>query len=104
MLYQHGQQMSGIGTGRQFDVSHLTELSQFRYPRQLELDWVPTLPQHPYTFALLETTPYGRNNWWHDFSERVRKGKMPRFAYIYIPFYAKRGIFPFRTRSEEHTS
>src|SRR6266705_4601269 len=89
MLYQHGKQQSGIGTGRQFDVSHLTELSQFPYPRQIELDFFPCLPQNPYTFALLETTPYGRNNWWHDFSERVRKGKMPRWAYLYIPFYAE---------------
>lgn len=89
ILYQHGKQQSGIGTGRQFDVNHNTEVSQWDHPRQLELDFFPTLPQHPYTFSLQETTPQGRKNWWFAFSERVRKGKMPRWRYLYIPFYTE---------------
>lgn len=89
ILYQHGKQQSGLGTGRQFDVNHNTEVSQWSYPRMLEIDFFPTLPQHPYTFSLQETTPQGRKNWWYLFSERVRKGKMPRWTYLYIPFYAE---------------
>jgi hypothetical protein len=38
---------------------------------------------------LLETTPQGRKNWWAEWSERVRKGKMPRWNYLYIPWYAE---------------
>jgi hypothetical protein len=89
ILYQHGKQQSGIGTGRQFDVNHNTEVSQWAYPRQLELDFFPTLPQHPYTFSLQETTPQGRRNWWFAFSDKVRRGKMPRWTYLYIPWYAE---------------
>lgn len=89
ILYQNGRQQSGMGTGRQFDVAHLTEVSQFPYPRQIELDFLPTLPQSPQTFCLLETTPQGRKNWWAAFSERVRKGKMPRWAYIFVPWYSE---------------
>jgi len=90
ILYQHSKQQSGLGTGRQFDVSHLTEVSQWAYAsRMIEIDFLPTIPQHPYSFCLLETTPYGRNNWWHEWSERVRKRKIPRWAYLYIPFYAE---------------
>jgi hypothetical protein len=89
ILYQHGKQQSGLGTGRQFDVNHNTEVSQWPYPKQLELDFFPTLPQNPYTFSLQETTPQGRKNWWFQFSERVRKGKIPRWKYLYIPFYAE---------------
>lgn len=89
ILYQQSKQQSGMGTGRQFDVSHLTEVSSWPYPRMIEIDFMPTLPQNPYTFALFETTPLGRNNWWHEFSERVRKRKMPRWSYLYIPFYAE---------------
>lgn len=89
ILYQQSKQQSGLGTGRQFDVSHLTEVSQWPYPRMIEIDFMPTIPQHPYSFSLFETTPQGRKNWWHDFSERVRKGKMPRWKYLYIPFYAE---------------
>jgi hypothetical protein len=92
ILYQHGRQQSGIGTGRQFDVNHNTEVSQWPYGRSLELDFFPTLPQHPYTFSLQETTPQGRSGpggWWYSFSEKVRKGKMPRWNYMFIPFYAE---------------
>jgi hypothetical protein len=89
ILYQNGRQQSGLGTGRQFDVSHLTEVSQWPYPRSIELDFLPTLPQNPYTFCLLETTPQGRKNWWAAFSERIRKGKMPRWAYMFVPWYAE---------------
>lgn len=89
ILYQHGKQQSGLGTGRQFDVNHNTEVSQWPYPRQLELDFFPTLPQHPYTFSLQETTPQGRKNWWFQFSERVRHGKLPRWSYLYIPWYSE---------------
>jgi hypothetical protein len=89
ILYQHGKQQSGIGTGRQFDVSHLTEVSQFPYPRQIELDFLPTIPQHPYSFCILETTPQGRKNWWYAFAERCRKKRMPRWSYMFVPFYAE---------------
>jgi hypothetical protein len=89
ILYQNGRQQSGLGTGRQFDVSHLTEVSQWPYPRSIELDFLPTLPKNPNTFCLLETTPQGRKNWWAAFSERVRKGKMPRWQYLFVPWYAE---------------
>jgi hypothetical protein len=89
ILYQHGKQQSGIGTGRQFDVNHNTEVSQWPYAHMLELDFFPTLPQHPYTFSLQETTPQGRKNWWFKFSENVRKKRIPRWSYLYIPWYAE---------------
>lgn len=89
ILYQHAKQQSGLGTGRQFDVNHNTEVSQWPYPKMLEIDFFPTLPQHPYTFSLQETTPQGRKNWWFQWSEKVRRGRIPRWAYLYIPFYAE---------------
>lgn len=89
ILYQHSKQQSGLGTGRQFDINHNTEVSQWPYPKMLEIDFFPTLPQSPYTFSLQETTPQGRKNWWFQWSEKVRHGKIPRWAYLYIPFYAE---------------
>lgn len=89
ILYLHNKTQSGLGTGSQFDVNHNTEVSQWPYPKAIELDLLPTLPQHPYTFSLQETTPYGRGNWWHDFSERVRKGKIAGWVYLFIPWYAE---------------
>ena len=70
-------------------MNHNTELSQWDNPHMLELDFFPSLPQNPYTFSLQETTPRGNEGWWYTWSERVRKGKFPRWAYLYIPFYAE---------------
>lgn len=89
ILYQQSKQQSGMGTGRQFDVNHNTEISSWSTPRMLEIDFFPTLPQNPYTFSLQETTPLGRTGWWHDWSERVRKGRIPRWAYLFLPWYAE---------------
>jgi hypothetical protein len=73
-------------------MNHNTEVSSWQYAKMLEIDFFPTLPQNPYTFSLQETTPLGRTGpgwWWFKWSERVRKGKIPRWAYLYIPFYAE---------------
>lgn len=90
ILYQHDNQDSGIGTGSQFDVNHNTELSEWKYADQLQLDFFPTLGQNPKTFSLQETTPKGRKGWWFTWSEAIRKGEITGWAYLYIPFYAEK--------------
>jgi hypothetical protein len=89
ILYQVSSQKSGLGVGRQFDIGHLTELSTWVNPESVELDFFPTLPMSISTFALLESTAYGRGNWWHEFTERVRLGSSPRWRYVFIPWYAE---------------
>lgn len=89
VIYQVSSQKSGLGVGRQFDLAHLTELSTWVNAPSVELDFFPTLPQSITTFALLESTAYGRGGWWHDFTERVRKGASARWFYSFIPYYAE---------------
>ena len=89
MLYQVSSQKSGLGVGRQFDRAHLTELSTWLNAGAVELDFFPTLPQSLTTLVLLESTAYGRGNWWHDFTERVRRGHSARWIYAFIPYYAE---------------
>lgn len=89
ILYQVSSQKSGLGTGRQFDLGHLTECSTWLAPEMIELDFFPTLPQSQNTLCLLESTAYGRGNWWHDFTERVRRGLSRRWRYVFIPVYAE---------------
>lgn len=89
-LYQQGKQQSGLGTGRQFDVSHITEVASFPYPGMLEHDFFPTLPQSPYTLCILESTAQGRRNYWHDLTERVRRGRTTRWTYVFVPYYAEK--------------
>lgn len=89
IAYLHNNTQSGFGVGSQYDINHNTEVSRWPYPRAIEIDLEPCLPQNPYTLSIQETTPYGRKNWWFKFSESVRKGRLPRWAYLFIPFYAE---------------
>lgn len=89
ILYQVSSQKSGLGVGRQFDIGHLTELSTWQNASAVELDFFPTLPMSMSTLAVLESTAYGRGNWWHDFTERVRRGHSPRWHYCFIPWYCE---------------
>ncbi len=89
IIYQVSSQKSGLGVGRQFDLGHLTELSTWINASAVELDFFPTLPQSITTFCLLESTAYGRGNFWHEFTERVRKGLSRRWVYVFIPWYAE---------------
>lgn len=90
LLYQQGKQQSGLGQGRQFDISHITEVASLPYPAMLEHDFFPTLPQNPYTLCILESTAQGRRNYWHDFTERVRQGRTARWVYVFVPYYAEK--------------
>ena len=87
ILYQQANQMSGLGQGRQFEVSHLTEVSSYPYPRMLELDFFPTMPDAPSTLSVLESTAQARGDWWHDFTEQVRKGEYIGWVYCFTPWY-----------------
>jgi len=89
ILYQVSTQKSGIGVGRQIDIHHLTELSTWANPQAVELDFFPTIPRSIHTFGLEESTPYGRGNWWHEWTEKVRMGFSERWYYVYIPWYAE---------------
>jgi len=89
VIYQVSSQKSGLGVGRQFDLGHLTELSTWINASAVELDFFPTLPQSLSTFCLLESTAFGRGNFWHDFTERVRHGYSARWTYVFIPWYAE---------------
>jgi hypothetical protein len=85
--YQKASQESGLGTGQQYDVAHLTEVAQWDNPERIRLDFFDTLPLSPYTLAGLESVPMGRGNWWHDFTEEVRRGEHRRWHWIFVPSY-----------------
>ncbi len=89
ILYQKASQKSGVGTGRQIDLHHLTELSTWAFPEALEVDFFPAIPRSIHTFGWEESTPYGRGNWWHKWTENVRKGRVDRWRYKYIPYYTE---------------
>jgi len=89
MLYQVATQKSGLGTGRQFDIGHLTECSSWPNPLMIEFDFFPTIPQSYKVLVILESTANGRGDWWHDFTGRVRQGDSRRWRYVFVPWYAE---------------
>jgi hypothetical protein len=94
IIYQVSSQRYGLGTGEQYDVGHLSELSNWPNPATMvEIDFFPTLPQSHTTMCVLESTAYGRGNWWHEFSEEVRLGLRPRWIYIFVPWYAEQSKY-----------
>lgn len=88
ILYQQASQKSGLGQGRQFEVSHLTECASWPHPQVIALDFIPTIPQSIHTLCILESTAQGRGNWWHEYTEDARAGQHPEWTYIFVPWYA----------------
>lgn len=89
LIYQMSSQKAGVGTGQQFDISHMTEVALWEYAERLKFDFLPAVPQSPSTFVAFESTANGRGNFWHDFTENVRK-KLEGFQswiYIFTPWY-----------------
>lgn len=89
VIYQLGTQKSGLGQGRQFDVTHLTECASWPYPGIIEHDWMPTIPQSLRAFALLESTAQGRGNWWHQQVKKLQDHRLRRWHLVFIPWYAE---------------
>jgi len=89
LIYQMSSQKAGVGTGQQFDISHMTEVALWEFAERLKFDFLPAVPQSPSTFVAFESTANGRGNFWHDFTENVRR-KLEGFQswiYIFTPWY-----------------
>ena len=93
ILYQQSQQNSGLGQGRTFEVSHLTECAFWKHPKMISMDLMPAIPQSPNTLCILESTANGRGNWWHEWTEEVRKGEHIEWTYCFIPWYTVKSLF-----------
>ncbi len=83
----------GILTHNTFTVAHLTELSTWERPEQIDDGLLPAIPRSPRTLVLKESTAKGRHNWHHaDWLEAVRgdgHGAVGgRFVAIFLPWYA----------------
>lgn len=89
LIYQESTQKGAMGISRQFEIGHLTEVSQWQFPGVIQFDLMPAIPQSMNTLFGMEAVPAGRGNFWHEFTEDCRKGKYPRWTYVFIPWYAE---------------
>jgi len=92
-LQDQGGQKGNLGRSRTYTVFHLTELSTWERPEQIDDGLLPAVPRSALTLGLKESTAKGRHNWHHeDWLEAVRGQGMGavggRFIAIFLPWYA----------------
>lgn len=89
LTYQQANQKAGVGTGQQFDISHMTEVALWEWGDRLKFDFLPAVPQAPNVFVAFESTANGRGNFWHTFTEdiRARHEGFEHWTYIFTPWY-----------------
>lgn len=97
-LQDDGGSKGQIGRSKTYSVAHLSELSTWENPSQIDDALMPAIPATPRTFMAKESTAKGRHNWWHKEWEATQRG-FGRSFNIFIPWYAERSKYwaPFPT-------
>lgn len=84
LSYQAENQTTGIGTGTQQDVSHLTEVPLWAHPEQIRFSFVPSIPKAITTLHIQEGTSAGKGGYWQEVSEGCRHKRVGFEDYVYI--------------------
>lgn len=79
-------QRGNLGRGKTLSFGHLSELSTWDSPDQIDDALLPAIPYSIRSFLLLESTAKGQNNWWHKHWNTTKKG-FGRFTNIFVPWY-----------------
>lgn len=80
-----GRQKGHIARGKTFSAVHISELSTWDNPGQLDDGLLPAVPVSPFTFVLFESTAKGAGNWWHQHWLATEEGS-GRFHNHFIPW------------------
>lgn len=95
VLVGAGKSMKGVsekrgqlGRGLTLSLLHLSELSTWEAPGQIDDALMPTVHVSPRALAIFESTGKGRNNWWHRHWNKT-VGGLTRFVPVFIPWYAE---------------
>lgn len=109
LSYQAENQTTGIGTGTQQDISHLTEVSLWTYPSRIRYSFVPSIPKSINTVHIQEATSAGKGGYWQEVTEAARKRRrgFEDYIYIFVPWYMNTTKYqanaPDDWKPEEHT-
>lgn len=85
-LQEREKAKGNIGRGRTYGAAHLSELSTWERPEQLDDAFLPGVPVRARTFVVFESTAKGRYDWWHQHWNQAERG-VGRFHNIFIPWY-----------------
>lgn len=80
-----GRQKGHIARGKTFSVVHISELSTWDNPGQLDDGLLPAVPISPFTLVIFESTAKGAGNWWHN-HWLAAEGGAGRFRNHFIPW------------------
>jgi len=81
----------GIVTHNTVNLAHLSEISTWENPEQIDDSLLPAIPRTSRTLAIWESTARGRGNTWHDIWKLAKTG-IGRLLPIFIPWYAAGGL------------
>lgn len=88
-LTEEGGSKGQMGRSKTYSAAHLSELSTWEHPEQIDDSLLPAIPRTPRTLVGFESTAKGRANWWHQHWQSSVRGR-GRFTPIFIPWYAER--------------
>lgn len=96
--WQHGTQTSGMARGGNPQVAHVSELPDFKDPKELvEGSLMNAVHEDSFTLFVLESTAAGRDDWWHKFwraNEKLWGQGKSRFRPIFLPWYLGKDVWP----------
>lgn len=88
-LLEEGGEKGQLGRSKTFSAAHLSEITTWERPDQINASLLPAMPSTPRTLCVRESTAMGRNNYWHQEWNLAAAGEDPRFFNIFIPWYAE---------------
>jgi len=89
LVIGHGRKEGGgLGQGQTTNIFHFTELPDWENFGMIEEDFLPTVPIHPTSVGLMESTARGKHDQWHIHFKLAWSGKS-RFKAFFIPYYAE---------------
>jgi hypothetical protein len=92
-LQEQGGEKGQLGRSKTFSAAHLSEISSWERPEQINTSLLPAMPRTPRTLCVRESTAMGRNDYWHEEWKLAAAGEDPRFFNIFIPWYAERSKY-----------
>lgn len=87
-LQDKGGQKGNLGRSRTYSTLHLTELSGWERPEQVNDSLMPAVPRSSRTLAIKESTAKGRHNWHHQDWLLGERG-LGRYTNVFIPWYCE---------------
>ena len=92
-LADEGGVKGQIGRSKTYSAVHLSEITTWEHPEEINSSLLPAVPSTPRTLFGRESTAMGRNNYWHLEWKKTVAGKDPRFFNIFVPWYAERSKY-----------